>query len=285
MSDNKNQTARPWWPWVVAAALLGLAFYPTLTWLVASWLGNSYYSHGFLVAPLALILAWRLERHAVMRPRADDKQSGTVGVSVAAIALGLHGFALTRQAYLVSAACLVVLLAGIVLAFAGWATLRRQAFPLGFLFLMIPLPWLETCTPGLARWMAATAVQVVRLLGLPAQALGARIELAGTTLAVGTPCSGVNSLAALVTLAALYAFLLCGPWSARLILVFLALPVALLANLVRICILLLLAFYIGTDFALGYFHDWSSPLLFLLALGLLVLLGKWLRCGGIRSDI
>jgi hypothetical protein len=41
----------------------------------------------------------------------------------------------------------------------------------------------------------------------------------------------------------------------------------------------------GEQVALSYYHDWSSPILFLMALGLFLLLGKVLRCSQLRDDI
>jgi len=104
-------------------------------------------------------------------------------------------------------------------------------------------------------------------------------------LVVGVPCSGVNSLAALLTLAVLYAFLVCGPVTSRLVLVALSLPIALLANLLRVFLVIVLAYWVSLDAAMTYFHGWSSLALFVMALGLLVIVGKGLRCSGIRSDI
>ena len=49
---------------VVTAALIGILllalFYPTIRWLVSEWLGNDYYSHGFIVPVISAVLAWRL---------------------------------------------------------------------------------------------------------------------------------------------------------------------------------------------------------------------------------
>lgn len=193
--------------------------------------------------------------------------------------MGLHVLALARQLYPISAASLILVLSGLVLALARTETLCRLAFPLGFLLLMIPWPYLERTTPYLARWVANAAATITRAMGLEVITSGARVELPEATLVIGAPCSGVNSLAALMTLAVLYAFLVRGALGARLALVILALPIALLANLVRVCLLVLLAHSFGAEAAMRYFHYGASPFLFLLALGMLILVGKGLRSG------
>ncbi len=275
-----------WWLWAAALGLGLVAFFPLGRWLVTTWLGSPYYSHGFLVPLVSLVLAWRLRRRrpapAGQRPGSTDMVAGLV---LAGLGLwGGWGAMRWRLWPLAGVAC-VLTCAGIVWALAGRATLRRQAFPLAFGLLMIPLPWPEVLTPPLARAVAGAAAGLARAVGIPATAQGAQVQVAGAVLAVGAPCSGVNSLAALVTLAVLYAFLVCGPWWGRLGLVALAVLVALLANLVRVTAVVFLAHGAGVAVALDYFHTWSGLLLFLLALGLLILVGKGCRCRGIRSDL
>jgi exosortase/archaeosortase family protein len=63
------------------------------------------------------------------------------------------------------------------------------------------------------------------------------------------------------------------------------LPLVAFSNVLRIAILLGVADTVGEEAALSYYHDWSSPVLFLVALALLLLLGSLLRCSRIRDDI
>ena len=283
----QERHATPWWFWAMAPPLLIIIFYPTLVWLITTWLGSPYYGHGILVPLISLVLAWRLHGHRAARATDEDRPDRRLvpGVVLAAMGLGAHFLAGERHLHVVSAGALVVVLGGAVLALGGYRTLRRLAFPVAFLFLMIPLPWLEASTPYLARGVASAAARLSAALGVDVVILGARIELPNTALVVGAPCSGVNSLGALVTFAVLYAFLVRGPLTSRLALMFLAVPIALLANLVRVLLVILLAHNVGAEAALGYFHDWSSLFLFLLAVGLLIAAGRALQCKAIRSDI
>jgi len=55
--------------YLVIAGLVALLLYPALAWLASSWQVNPYYSHGFLIPPIALFFAWRQWRQVVSRPR------------------------------------------------------------------------------------------------------------------------------------------------------------------------------------------------------------------------
>jgi exosortase len=277
--------------WSVALALLGVVYYPTMQWLVTTWLGSPYYEHGFVVPVISLALVIARQRNASVRDQGSTSRSIAAGGDLIAggtalvLALAAHMVAQDRGAQLASALTLVLALAGLVLGMGGRALLSRHAFSVAFLLFMIPLPWLERLTPALARGVATMVVALARGLGMDVVAAGARIELPRSALVVGAPCSGVNSLAALVTLGVLYAFVVEGPPLGRVTLALLAVPLALLANLARVLLLLLLAHQVSVDVALGFFHDWSSPFLFVLAVGLLVTLGRVMRCNGLRVDI
>jgi exosortase len=275
------QPARPTVPRLLAACSLLLylaAFWRTLAWLLTTWLGDPYYSHGLLVPLLAAYLAWRLRAPA-------GKPAFAVGLLTVGVAYALQFLALSRSAYLLSSLALLLGLAGLTLLWRGWAGLRRWWFPLTFLMLAIPLPILERWTPALAQGVAQASGTLARLLGIPVLVEGARLLLPSAELVVGAPCSGVNSLAALVTLAALYAFVLSGPRAHRWALFLLSVPVALLANLLRVTLLLVVAELAGPGAALRLFHDASGIVLFVLAVGLLLMLGRLLRCSGLRSDL
>ena len=81
-----------------------------------------------------------------------------------------------------------------------------------------------------------------------------------------------------MSLTAVYAYLLRGPVYKRAILFMIALPMAILANILRIVSIILVANYRGAEAATGLFHDISSPLFFLLAFLCLILLGRILGC-------
>jgi exosortase len=106
---------------------------------------------------------------------------------------------------------------------------------------------------------------------------GMSLFIAGGELRVENPCSGLRSLIALLATGAVFAYLQPGrPWR-RALLFLSAIPVAMVANVVRITLLLLVAHYVGVKQATGKFHDWSGLALYVVALGGLLLMRRVLR--------
>lgn len=272
-----NPTARLVGVGVVIALLVAL-FAPTGQWLALSWLGNSYYSHGALVVLVSGWLVWR--RRGALAPARPEN----IGLALIAFGIGAHLLAVPLQMAVVSAVALVVTLVGVVWAFAGRNVVRAWAFPLAFLLLAVPLPGIERISPSLESFTAAYAAQGARLLGVGAASLGGQVSVGSQGFTIGAPCSGLRSLVALLTLAVLLAYSLRAPWWVKLTLVVAALPIALLANLMRVSSIFWVADTFGGDAALGFFHTLSSPLLFLVALALLLALGRLLGATQVRPE-
>jgi exosortase len=265
---------------LLSLALLGLLTWPVWRWLWGEWWSNDYYSHGPLILPVAAYLAWR--RWPPPSERARDDQSGLI---VLAGGVGLFLLFSTLKATYLAAFATIVILAGLVWTFGGLKLLRRLAFPLTFLGLMVPLPFVERATLPLALWTGACSGWLAGRLGLAATVNGAAITLPDTTLVIGAPCSGINSIISLITLTTLAAYVLRGPLWGRLVLVGLAVPLAMLGNILRVANLLWVAHYLGDEAAFHFYHDYSGPLFFVVAMLLLIPLARLLRCETPRFEV
>lgn len=270
-----------WLTYLLLAVLLALLAYPAGVWLVRSWLTNPYYTHGFLIPPLTAVLIAGQRRALAAQPR----QGGSVlGLAAAAALLGVVLWALNWQNCAVVLWALIGLAAALLLYLEGWPRLRLLLFPLLFLALAVPLPLVDRASPWFEAFTARWATGLARLVGIEARQMGGEIALPNTTLVVGAPCSGLRSLVTLITVAVGWIYLVQGRGWAKLILLTAVVPLAALANVLRVGLLLVVAQVWGADAALSYYHDWSSPVLFMTALGLLLLLGRLLQCHRIRDD-
>ena len=208
-----------------------------------------------------------------------------VGLILTVASLAAVIWAMRWQDYVIAALGLVALLTGILLFLEGWARVRHWLFPLAFLALMVPLPFIDLASPWLESFTAKAATALAQLAGIPAVQQGGEISLPGTTLIVGAPCSGLRSLVTMVTVAVGWVYLVDGRPGAKALMLIAIVPIVILANVLRVAILLVVAVLVSPQVALSYYHDWSSPVLFLMALGLLLVLGKVLGCSRVRDDI
>jgi exosortase len=268
--------------YAVIAGLLVLLFYPALIWLVQSWLSNPYYTHGFLIPPIAALLAWRQWRYVLAERRRGTTWAGIL-LTLASTVLVI--WAMRWQNYVVAILGLVALILGILLYLEGWSRVKHWLFPVLFLALMIPLPFVDLASPWLESFTARSATELARLVGISAIQQGGEITLPSTSIVVGAPCSGLRSLVTMVTVGIGWVYLVEGKPAAKAVLLLAIVPLVALSNVLRIAILLVVAVIFGQEVALSYYHDWSSPILFLMALGLLLVLGKVLGCSRIRDDI
>lgn len=254
-----------------AVALCGAAFAvfaPILYYMVLHWRAVEDYSHGFLVAPLAMWFAW--ERRAQLR-RAPVGSSwwGLVPLVLGALSLMVGRLGVELMAMRVA---FVLTLIGLVLLLLGRHVFRILAFPLLFLFLMVPLPQslVNIIAFPLQLIAADMAVDALFLLEIPALREGNIIHLASTQLFVAEACSGLRSLMALGTLAVVFAYFFRKNMGERIVIVVSAIPIAILVNAFRVALTGILTHRFGEGAAEGVIHMTEGFFTFGLAFALLL---------------
>ncbi|MBW2495421.1 MAG: exosortase/archaeosortase family protein [Deltaproteobacteria bacterium] len=257
-----------------AASALALGIFgPILYYMVQHWRAVEDYSHGFLVAPLALYFAWERRRdlqRAVIRP----SWWGVLPLALGSLALMIGRLGVELTAMRVS---FVLTLIGIVLLLLGREVFRVLMFPLLFLFFMVPLPQslVNVVAFPLQLIAADFAVEALHLFHIPALREGNIIHLADTQLFVAEACAGLRSLMALGTLAVVFAYFFRKNPIERAIIVASAIPIAIFVNAFRVALTGFLAHRMGSAAAYGLIHQTEGFVTFGLAFGLL-LLEAWL---------
>lgn len=289
-------TARPLLLTIATVAFFGLTW-PVWQWLWGEWSGNDYYSHGILIPPVALFLAiqrLRLERKRRQKGVAGAQAASVIppslsqsnyGLLVLALSLVALLFFLNNRAYYLAAFAMVVLIGGLVWSLGGTHLLRSWLFPIGYLLLMIPLPFIERATLPMALFAGLCAGGLVRFLGLNITIVGNAVTLPNAELVIGAQCSGINSLIALTSLMVLAAYLLDGSLIARVLLVLCALPLAVIGNILRIASLLVVARSLGGQAAFTFYHDYSGLVFFLMVFLLMAPLTRLLQINRLRLDV
>jgi exosortase len=257
---------------VVTALAIGV-FAPILYYMGIHWKADADYSHGFLVAPLAIYFAWeRLSR--LKKARIDPSWWGIVPLGLGALSLMVGRLGVELMSMRVA---FVFTLTGIVLMTLGRSMFRILAFPLLFLLLMVPLPasLLNIITFPLQLIAADFAVDSLHRIGVPALREGNIIHLAHTQLFVAEACSGLRSLMALGTLGVVFAYFFRKNIVERAILVASTIPIAILVNAFRVALTGFLTHRYGSDAAEGAIHQVEGFFTFGLAFALL-LFEAWL---------
>jgi exosortase len=239
--------------------------------MVRNWSAVEDYQHGFLVVPLALFFAYE-KRWALEDARIKGSWLGLIPMS-----LGLLSLMIGRLGNeLMSMRCgFVLTLMGLVLLLLGREIFKVLAFPLFFLFLMVPLPQslVNTIAFPLQLIAAKFAVLSLQEIGIPALVEGNIIHLAHTQLFVHEACSGLRSLMALITLGVVFAhFFKRGVLWAQILLVASTIPIAIFVNSFRVALTGVLAHHFGEEAATGAIHDFQG--IFTFGLAFFFLLGE-----------
>jgi exosortase len=245
--------------------LLVVAVYSqVLVKLVADWWLIPDFSHGFLVPLFAAYLVW--EKREILRGiTIVPCWSGiaVMALGLVVLLLGIYGSEL-----FLSRVSLVILLAGLILCFAGRQFLKELRFVLLVLLLAIPLPAIvfNQITFPMQIVASKLASSLLPLFGVPVLREGNVIALPMMKLEVAEACSGIRSLMSLFTLAIFYGYFLEKSVWRRVALALASIPIAIAANAVRILGTGLCVQYWDPDKALGFFHEFSGWVIFLVSL-------------------
>ncbi len=254
---------------VVFGAFVSLYYGVTYS-MVLHWSADPNYSHGFLIPLISAYLLW--ERRDYFRT--VEVRPSNWGIVVLLFGLLMLVVGSVGAELFTMRVSMLVVMAGLVIFLGGFNVLRVVALPLGYLIFMIPLPYIvyDAIAFPLKLFAAHNAVAFLKLVGIPVYREGNVIHLAQTTLEVADACSGIRSLISLIALGVALAYFAQKGWARRVIVVFMAVPIAILVNVMRVVVTGILAHYYGAEVATGFFHEFSGFLMFGVAMAMLVAL-------------
>lgn len=267
---------RKWlWPGVALIIVLAYLYLNILHRLLYEWWSNPNFSHGFFVPPFAALLIWRdRKRLAVLKA-----QPSWTGLVVIAFGAGVLLVGVLGAELFLSRSSLLFVLAGLVIYFKGWKYFRIILFPWLFLFLMIPPPTLimNHVTIPLQFVASDLATWFLRIAGVPVLQNGNVIQLPNMALDVVEACSGIRSLISLGVMAIIYGYLLESSNTLRVLLGVSSIPIAVLANGLRIMGTGMTGLYWDPSKAQGFFHEFSGWVIFVISLITLYALHQIMR--------
>jgi exosortase len=175
----------------------------------------------------------------------------------------------------VGVASLPFMVSGLIWYLCGRKTFLLTAFPVFYLWLSIPVPDIQQATVPLQNISVSMAQSICKVFGVGTYASGAVIY--STTqkwnpLTIDEMCSGIRSLMALLMISCAWAYLAPMKLWKRALLIFSALPIAILGNGLRVASIFIIAEYGNPKFAEKTWHDHSGLLLFY-PISLLLMMG------------
>lgn len=264
--------------------------------LLMRWKSPTW-QHGALMPFIVGFLLWRRRDEVEQLPEGSSRR----GFILVVFALLCYFAGFRANNFYCGYLALMLLFAGASLWLEGVQRSRTRLFAWLMLGFMWPLPFLEESIGYQMRLlMVKTTGVVLNTVGVESLVSGTAlqsmpsIELgrkAGELFSVGiaAPCSGMRSLFALLVVGALFSYFRQRVLWRRLALFSTILPIAIVANMVRILVLIFAAMIFGQRWAIGdaekevsVFHEFTGIVVFLVAL-LLLQLASWLLdrwCGG-----
>ena len=232
---------------LVVAALLWM-YQGTLLAMIGIWNRSETFAHCFLVLPISLWLAWR-ERQS-LRLLVPAPQPWVLLPMLGAASVWLLGeMASVNAATQFALVALLVLSVPLVL---GLPPARRLAFPLAFLFFMVPFG--EFLMPMMMDRTADFTVLALQMSGIPVYREGLHFVIPSGNWSVVEACSGVRYLIASFMVGSLFAYLNYSSTRRRLIFCAVSLIVPLVANWIRAYLIVMLGHLSGNTLAVGVDH-------------------------------
>ena len=264
-----------WPPIILLGAFLVLLYHGVAVKLVTDWYELPDFSHGFLIPFFAAFVIWDQRAQLLRTPLKPSWAGiGLVALALFELLLGRLGADLFLQR-----TSFVLLIAGIIWTLLGKAMLGRSRFVLFILLLAIPLPTIlfNQITFPLQLLASRFASDLLQLANVPVLRDGNIIQLPALPLEVAEACSGIRSLMSLFTVAVIYGYFLERSTWRRVLLALSALPIAVTANVARIFGTGLCVQYWDPVKAMGFFHEFSGWLMFLVSLCCLYLVHLAIR--------
>lgn len=258
--------------WPVLLGLVAL-FAPGYVEMWQTLWQTDAYDYVPLIAVIVAWLFWR-ERAQIFADHSPSTGDLVLGALLLLAGLLLQVIGRSQSIPTFEFGAQLPIFAGALLLLRGQRSLRAAWFPLVFLAFMVPLPgwWLSALTSPLKLWIGASALEILYAFGLPVAQNGVFFSIGPYQLLIADACSGLYSMFSLSAVGVLYVYLADRQsLLQRLIMLLSILPIAFVANLIRVLVLILVTYYAGADAAQSI-HDLSSPILFLGAVGMLLAL-------------
>ena len=268
-------SSRPEGIWLPIGIGMLILYVPTLYSLFTVIWSSAEVGHTPIILALALWL--RVDRWSAMMQVSSERPGNGIDRAIGwfVLAVGLLSYLVGRSVNIVplEMGSFIVVTAALLLIVRGRAALQLQWFPLFFLLFMIPLPGplVSMLTLPMKMAVSSTTETILYALNFPISRSGVILQIGPYQLLVADACAGLQTLLTLEALGMFYMNLMRHNSAFRNItLGILIVPISFLANVIRVCALTLLTYYLGDEAGQGFLHGFAGIVLFLTALVLIL---------------
>jgi len=264
-------------PWLIALAGFAVMYLP-VWWHAANGIWQTDDNgHGPIILAVLVYLFWSQWRDIVDAP---TRPAPALGWPLFALGLLFYVFGRAFNVSSVEFASQLFVVAATLLLIKGPAALRAAWFPVIYLVFMVPLPatLVDAITGPLKQWISDIVEALLWNAGYPISRTGVILQIGQYQLLVADACSGLHSMFSLSALGTLFMYLMAR--KSRLhnaIMLAAILPIAFIANIVRVIILVLVTYHLGDEAGQGFLHGTAGFVLMIVALCILFALDSLLR--------
>ena len=254
---------------VLAAGFL-LLLVPTVMDLARQVWTSDEQGHGPIIGAVSLWLMWRRRQDVIGAPY---RPANTAGIVLFVVALLLYALGRSQQIIQGEVVGIILAATALLLLLRGLQGLRAVAFPLFFLVFMVPLPGVlvQAMTIPLKTAVSYVAEALMHHAGYPIGRTGVILTVGPYQLLVADACAGLNSMFTLEALGLLYMNLMGYTSKLRnVLLAILVVPIAFVANVVRVLILILVTYHFGDEAGQGFVHTFAGMVLFGVGLAMML---------------
>ncbi len=260
-----------------------LAAFLLLYWDVYTQLFNEVWitdeqAHGPIV--LAIIIFLFISNWSSLSLKESSRLSQIVGFFSVLIGLFFYIVGVSQSLLELAVLSQFFLLYGFFTVFFGFPSVKRLWFPILFLLFLVPIPGaiLAAITLPLKIAVSFVAENILHYFDYPIARTGVILQIGYYKLLVADACAGVHTIISLEAMGLLYLYLIKSTSALRnILLAILIVPIAFVANVIRVIILVLITYHYGDEAGQGFLHDFAGLVLFAAALMFIILTDTFLR--------
>ena len=252
--------------WVLAIAGFAAMYLPLYWWAINGIWQTEEQGHGAIILAVMAWLVWSM-RHEI--DQAPTRPVPALGWPIFGFGLLVYFVGRVFDISILEFGSQPLVVAGGLLLLRGTAAIRIAWFPLLYFIFMIPLPGIlvDAITGTLKSQIADIVESLLYIAGYPIARSGVILSIGPYQLQVADACSGLHSMFSLSALGTLFMYMMGRKTKLHMgIMLASILPIAFVANIVRVITLVLVTYYLGDEAGQGFLHGAAGIVLLLVAL-------------------